>query len=53
MTPEEARARARAILEQQKVGKVVQLNSDGSLRTDHSIPQGKSTVLHDPKGEYA
>ena len=55
MTPEQARARAKAILEAQKSGQVIQLNSDGSL----SAPQdaayygwGKKTVLNDPKGEY-
>lgn len=54
MTPEQARARARAILENQKHSQVIELNSDGSLATKGEPRQygGKRTVLHDPKGEY-
>lgn len=55
MTPEEARARARAILESQKDSQVIELNADGSLASkgDSQRHTGKRTVLHDPKGEYA
>lgn len=55
MTPEEARARARAILEGQKQNRqVIELNADGSLANKGDPPRhtGKRTVLHDPKGEY-
>lgn len=53
MTPEEARDRARAILEQQTRGQqVIRLNPDGSLVKPEEGPRGKKTVLHDPKGEY-
>lgn len=54
MTPEEARARARAILESQKHSQVIELNPDGSLASKSDPPRhiGKRTVLHDPKGEY-
>jgi hypothetical protein len=55
VTPEQARARARAILESQKDNQVIELNADGSLakRGDPQRYGGKRTVLHDPKGEYA
>jgi hypothetical protein len=55
MTPEELRARAKATLEAQKKGKVINLRSDGSLALGNDpFPyfQGKKIVLHDPKGEY-
>jgi hypothetical protein len=54
VTPHEARARARAILESQKHSQVIELNSDGTLAKKGDPPQfgGKRTVLHDPKGEY-
>jgi hypothetical protein len=53
MTPEEARQRARSILEQQSHGQqVIHLNADGTLRNVSSGSYSKKTVLHDPKGEY-
>ena len=52
MTPEEARQRARSILEQQSHGQqVIHLNADGTLGNANS-GYTKKTVLHDPKGEY-
>lgn len=54
MTPEQARARAKAILEAQQ-SQVIQLNSDGSLhdpRDPAYYGWGKKTTLNDPKGEY-
>jgi hypothetical protein len=54
MTPEQARARAKAILESQKV-QVIQLDSTGHLSTSTdpvNYGRGKKTVLNDPKGEY-
>ncbi len=56
MTPEEARARARAILDSQQNDQVIQLRPDGSLAARNELPAPfgpKKTVLHDPKGEYA
>ena len=56
MTPQEARRRAEQVLRQQTMGaQVIQLNSDGTLNT-HNTPmplRKKSTILHDPHGEYA
>jgi hypothetical protein len=56
MTPEQARARAKAILDAQKSGQVIQLNSDGTLSSPREPAflgwGGKKTVLNDPKGEY-
>lgn len=56
MTPEQARARAKAILDAQKSGQVIQLNSDGTLSSPREPAVlgwgGKKTVLNDPKGEY-
>lgn len=55
MTPEELRARAKATLEAQKKGQVINLRSDGSLVLGNDpfpYRQGKKIVLHDPKGEY-
>jgi hypothetical protein len=53
MTPEQARARAREILNRQQSGQVIELNSDGTLKgAGTSTSVKKSTVLHDPKGEY-
>lgn len=53
MTPEEARARARSILETQKE-QVIELNADGSLadKNQSEVLSGKKTVLHDPEGEF-
>ncbi|BAL90380.1 hypothetical protein AMIS_51600 [Actinoplanes missouriensis 431] len=56
MTPQEARRRAEQVLQQQTSGaQVIELNSDGSLKMSkaHSPLAQKSTVLHDPYGEYA
>ena len=52
MTPEEARRRARAIVEGQKEGQVIQLKADGSLTTTSDSLFLKKTVLHDKRGEY-
>ena len=55
MTPQEARRRAEEVLRQQSTGaQIIQLNSDGSLKTRRTpTPVGqKSTILHDPHGEY-
>jgi hypothetical protein len=55
MTPEELRARAKATLEGQKKGQVINLRPDGSLvlgNDPFQYRQGKKIVLHDPKGEY-
>lgn len=54
MTPEEARNRARKILEQQRTGgQIISLRSDGSLvGGSGDLGRGKKTILHDPKGEY-
>jgi hypothetical protein len=56
VTPEQARARAKAILDAQRSGQVIQLNSDGTLSSPKDparLGWGKKTVLNDPKGEYA
>jgi hypothetical protein len=52
VTPEQARARARAILEEQKRGRVITMNADGTLASDTDLYPRKRSVLHDPKGEY-
>ncbi len=55
MTPEELRARAKATLDAQKRGQVINLRPDGSLvLSNEPSPYrlGKKIVLHDPKGEY-
>lgn len=52
MTPEEARRRAREIVEAQKEGQVIQLKADGSLTTTSDSRFLKKTVLHDKRGEY-
>jgi hypothetical protein len=55
MSPEEARKRAEAILRRQSHGsQTVELNSDGTLKDPMSRSTlKKSTILHDPLGEYA
>jgi hypothetical protein len=54
VTPEEARARARAILAKQHQTQVIRLNPDGSLAPgSDKRPTPKKTILHDSKGEYA
>ena len=55
MSPEEARKRAEEILRRQSHGsQTIELNSDGTLKTN-TVPGSpkKSTLLHDPLGEYS
>lgn len=52
MTPDEARRRAREIVESQKDDQVVHLNPDGTLSNSGDMPNLKKTVLHDGEGEY-
>jgi hypothetical protein len=54
MTPEQARARARKIFEQQKQGQSIKINRDGTpAPAAEPATYGKKTVLHDRKGEFA
>lgn len=56
MTPQEARRRAEEVLRQQSTGaQIIRLNSDGTLDPGTTpMPYGqKSTILHDPHGEFA
>jgi hypothetical protein len=53
-TAEQARARARALLDAQKRGQVIKFNIDGTpVPATEPATYGKKIVLHDRKGEFA